>query len=74
MPSITLSDLRKEYPGLNDKEIAYKIAHKHWYQVIVRYKHPSSSEFTHFGCCSTESQASGYLNNPYCKDPEIIYP
>jgi hypothetical protein len=73
MPTMYLYDLRKDYPGLDDREIASKIANKNGYSVIVRYKHPNSSEYDHLGCCSNESQAAGYLNNQYCKDPEIIY-
>lgn len=73
MPTMYLDNLRDKYPGKSDDEIARVIAQKYGYHVIVRFKHPSSSEYDHFGCCKSSEQASGYLNNQNCKDPEIIY-
>lgn len=73
MARISINIVRSEYPGMNDEEVARAFAEKNGYAVIVRYKHPSSSEYTHFGCCRNPEDASGYLNNSNCKNPEVIY-
>lgn len=73
MASISIDIVRDEYPGMSDEEAARAFAKKNGYAVVVRYKHPSSSEYTHFGLCRSPEDASGYLNNTNCKDPEVIY-
>lgn len=73
MATIPIHIVRSIYPGMSDEESARALAEKDGYAVIAGYKHPSSSEYDHFGCCSSPEQASGYLSNPRCKDPEVIY-
>ena len=73
MASISIDIVRSDYPGMSDEEAARAIAEENGYAVVVRYKHPSSSEYTHFGLCRRPEDASGYLNNSNCKDPEVVY-
>ena len=73
MATIPLNTLREKFPGKSDWDIAAALAERYKYEAIVRYKHQSSSTYDHFGCCSSQDQAAGYLNNPNCKDPELIY-
>lgn len=74
MGSLGLYNLRKEYPGKSDEEIARLLADKYGYVAVVRYKNsPDSSDFTNLGCCGTQDKLDGYFSSPYCHNTEIVY-
>lgn len=73
MSTLSLGTLRKKFPGESDEEIARRIAKEYNYRVIVRYKSSGVSEYNNLGCCQSLDQVSGYMNNSFCIDPEIIY-
>jgi hypothetical protein len=64
---------RKINPLSSDKDIARTIAEKDGYLLIIRYMSRGSATYDYFGCCSSLEEASGYINNPYCRNPEVIY-
>ena len=74
MGSLGLYNLRQEYPGKSDEEIARLLADKYGYVAVVRYKNsPDSVDFTNLGCCGTQDKLDGYFSSPYCHHTEIVY-
>ena len=73
MSSLSLFNLREQYSGLSEEDIAKTLAEKYQYVAIVRYKNQPDGPFTNFGCCDTQEKLDSYFESPYCHDTELIY-
>lgn len=73
MGSLSIESMRNDYPEKSDAEAAREFAQKYGYIAIVRYKSRGAADYTNIGTCNMEAEIQGYLNSPYCTDPEIIY-
>lgn len=72
MSSLSLYNLRTQYPDQSDEEIARTLAKKYNYVAIVRYKNQPEGAYTNFGCCDSQEKMDSYFSSPYCHDTEVI--
>ena len=73
MSSVSIENLKSEFPGKSESQAAAEYAQKWGFVAIVKYKNSANGDYTDIGCCSSENHVNEYLESPSCHEPELIY-
>ena len=73
MSSLDLIALRKQHPGLSDREIAETLAARYDYVLVLRYRSQADGEYDNIAGCRDDGKIEAYDASPFCLDVDILF-